>query len=155
MVNIKTVITQTARMKICVNVILTLLVSSCALVFIPLTYEKAMVWFVGVSIATYLFVHFGMVLRSRITLDKNLKYTMSIPDYYSNANIYIPIEYIANIEVCEYKLFEKDCCYPDGVNKEYYYRKKLFGYLGAGLIVCYQLPKAMTGDSIIRGIKFP
>ena len=151
----KQVITQTARMELWVNIIVALLISFFALIFIPLSYENPIAWFVGLSIISYIFVYFTMGLRSRITLHKELTYTLSIPEHSSNRCRKIPFEYITHVEVCEYKLFKRDCYYPDEVNNDYYYKKTMFGYQGAGLIVCYQLPKTMSGDFIVRGIRFP
>jgi hypothetical protein len=155
MLNTKTVITQTARRELWVNFILTLLVSSFGLVFIPFSYESPLIWFVGLSVVSYICIYYTMGFRSKITINKELKYTISIPDNSSNTSRHIPLEYITHVEICEYSLFKRDCYYPSAVNNDYYYKKTMFGYRGAGLIVCYQLPKTMTGDSIVRGIRFP
>jgi hypothetical protein len=114
-----------------------------------------MTWFVGLSIVSYICVYYAMGLRSKITIDKELKYTISIPDHSSNNSHHIPLECITHIEICEYRLFKRDSYYPGGVNNDYYYRKTMSGYIGAGLIFCYQLPETMTGDSIVRGVRFP
>lgn len=155
MLNTKLQITQTARRELWVNLILTLLVSSLALVLIPLSYESPLSWFVGLSIVSYICIYYTMGLRSKIITDKELTYSIIIPDHYSNTSRHIPLESITHVEICEYRLYKRDSYYPGGVNNDYYYRKTMFGYSGAGLIICYQLPKIMTGDSIVRGIRFP
>jgi len=147
--------TQTARRCIWVNLILTLLVSTWATTLIPLYGQHPVAWFAGLSLVTYAFVHFGLAFRTKITQDEESKYTLKIPDHYSNSDRRIPLEYITHVEICEYQLFARDSYYPPDVNHDYYYRKTMLGYQGSGLIVCYQLPKSMTGDTIVRGIKFP
>lgn len=155
MINTKTVTTQTARRQLWVNLIVTLLVSIFAFIFIPLSYESSMIWIVGISIVSYICVYYTMGLCSKITRNKELEYTLSIPDHFSNNSRQIPLGCITHVEICEYKLFKRDYYYPSCVSNDYYYRKTMFGYIGAGLIVCYQLPKTMTGDSIVRGVRFP
>ena len=155
MFNNRTVKAQTARRNIWSNLMLTLLIAAFAMVLIPFSYEDPVTWFIGISTVTYVFVYFGLALRTKITIDKKSKYTLIIPDHHSNTNQRIPLEWITSVEVCEYRLFKKDNYFPTAVNNDYYSRKTMPGYIGSGLIVCYRLPEDIAGETIIRGIKFP
>jgi hypothetical protein len=156
MFSTKTVMAQTARREPWGNFGLALLVSSCALIFVPLSYENPIGWFIGLLIISYIFIYFSMGLRSHITIGKESQHTIHIQDRYSNyISRQVPFKCITHIEICEYRLYDKDYYYPDGVNKDFFYSFTLFGYKGPGLIVYYQLPKSMTDDSIVRGIRFP
>lgn len=155
MLNTRTIAIQTARRVLWVNLILTFLVSVFSLVFVPFFHENTMGWFVVIPVVGYILVYYSMSFRSKITVDKAFNYTICIPDHSSNTSHKIPLEYITHIETCEYRLFNNSNYYPCGVDQSYFYTKTMFGYIGLGLIVCYKIPKSLSGDSITRGICFP
>lgn len=103
---------------------------------------------------SYILAFYTMGLKSWIKQDNVDKYTFCILDHSSRTTSYLPLEHITEIESCHYSLFKTQTPNPYK-NKEFHHVFKQFGYCGKGLIICYQLPKHISGDSLTRSWQIP
>lgn len=154
MFNTRTLLMQRARSQLWIRVIAALIIAGFALLFVPFVHGSKLLWFVGLASLAYVLVSYTMGIRSWVTVDKIGNYVLCIRDNHSGSNAYVPFEFITLSEACEYSVFKNSA--PQAYrNQEYHRVFKHFGYQGAGVIVCYQLPKHLCGDDQKRSWQFP
>ena len=150
----KTVKKQTAHIARWVRLIIAFLLAGFAILFIPLAYEYEIFWFLGLSGLSYSLMYYSMGFRSWIKVDREAEYTLCIRDNHTRTNAYVPIEYITNVELCEYS-GTKITAPIEYEDHDFHHIYNQFGYKGKGLIVRYQLPKHISGDTERRSWQFP
>jgi len=150
----KTVKKQTAHIARWVRLIIAFILAGFALLFIPLAYEYEIFWFIGLAALSYSLMYYSMGFRSWIIVDNKGEYTLCIKDNHTRTNAYVPFEYITNVEICNYSS-NKQRVPIEYEEDDYHHIYNQFGYKGKGLIVRYQLPKHISGDTKRRSWQFP
>ena len=149
----RTIIKQCAKSAQWVRLITAAIPTGFAMLFI--TFDKhGIVWFIVLSLLSYLLIHFTMGFRSWITMDDKGKFILCFRDKSSRTNAYLPFEYITDVELCEYFGFRSKAP-PNYENEPFHIIYDQFSYQGKGLIIRYKLPKSISGDCEYRSWQFP
>ena len=130
-------------------------IAGFALLFLPIAVKYRLVCFVALVLISYFLVRKTVGFDSSIKEVKKGVYALAIRDNEMNNNSYLPLEYITDIEVCEYFIGQKNKIPSKFKNQPNHRIFNQFFYQGLGLVVGFQLPKHISADTSVKSWQFP
>lgn len=153
--NKTTLIKQRAQSEKWLCLIAALFIASFAMFFIPYAHEAKPQWFSGLFLLSYLLIRLTMGFSTWIYEDSEGKRILCLRDAHANTNSYLPLEFITHVEYCDYSMWNQKRAPSNYANRKFHRIFTQLGYHGSGLIVCYRLPKSISGDCELRSWQFP
>lgn len=150
-----TVLKQVARSPGWLHGILALAVAAVAVTFVPMAWLNPWQWFIALTLIALVLVRYTTGFKSWLSQDRREKLSLVIRDNNARANAYLPIEYITNLETCDYHFFNNDHEKEEFLFGDHHRVFRQLGYQGPGLIISYQLPRSSSPNPELRSWKFP
>ena len=148
------IIKQQARNPIWLRALLSILVPSAALFFVPAGAAQFPLILLGLIAASFLLVTMTMGLKSRVLTGADGSKTLAVYDSHSRSWGYLPTEHVQSVQVINDARNSEDID-QQIENPEYHRRFKVLAYRGPALLVHYRLPPPLSSDDVMRSWLIP